>query len=128
MRKLLLAMLIVCISATFAYAVAHSIVWGTSVGGGETVSITPSGDVDFDMGTYFSNNREILFIQFKPSAVNDVICILDGSNLGPPLLYATSVDGGNLIVYPGVRCRPYMVYASCTFGTAANARITIGYK
>ena len=102
---------------------AHTIVWGSN-----TVTITPTGDVNFDMGTYFDNDKEIAFIQFKPSAANDVICVLDGSALKPALLYATSVDGGNLIVYPEVTCRPFMVYASCTFGTAANARITIGYR
>jgi len=125
MKKLLLAMLLICFAATSAFAVAHTIVRGS-----QTICITPTGDVDFDLSAYFDqqSDKVIEFIEFRPSAALDVICILDGSDLGPALLHATSIDGGNLIIYPGIKCRPYLDYSGCTFGTAANARITIGYR
>lgn len=104
----------------------------TIVYGNETIGITPDGATDYDVCTDTNlgspaNGIYVEAIIFKPSAVNDVIAIRD-KVAGPALLYQTDVTGGGLVVYPCRTVKLYLDASDCTFGTAANVRITIIYK
>lgn len=108
----------------------------TIVYGSETIGITPDasgpGGTDYDIcaDTTLGSPTAGMYVTaiiFKPSAVNDVICILDGAG-GPALLYQTDVSGAGLAVNPDRRVKLFYDASECTFGAAANVRITIIYK
>lgn len=107
---------------------ANTIVYGTRTVGLSAIDTNYDFGADSTIGTPGSNYI-ILSIAFKPSAANDVICILDGAAAAKPaLLYQTDITGAGLIVYPGTKCRPFLVVGDCTFSNAANVRVTITYK
>jgi len=114
-RIFAITMLIVSMWAANAWATDQAVVFGE-----ETIGITGTGNADWG-GTqkYF-----VKWIFWKPSAANDVLCILDGSG-GPPIIWATAVTGDSMIIYPYIYCKPFFDYSACTIGTGANYKVTI---
>lgn len=107
---------------------ANTIVYGNHTVGLSAIDSNYDFGADSTLGSPGAN-AIIDWIQFRPSAAGDIICILDGAAAAKPvLMHATSVDGSTLIAYIGKKCRPYLVVGSCTFGTAANVRVTIAYR
>lgn len=122
MRTLCVWLIFLALICAVPAQAANTIVYGQN-----TIGITPDGSEDWDATTASANGYYVEWIIFKPSAANDVLCILDGST-GPALIYAASITGDNLVFYPQIRCKPYLDASACTFGTPASARITIGIR
>lgn len=108
----------------------------TIVYGEESVGITPDasggGGTDYDICADTNlgsptNGMYIAKLIFKPSQVNDVICILDGVG-GPSMLYQTDVIGQGLAIDWYGKAKPFYDASASSFGTAANVRITIHFK
>lgn len=88
-------------------------------------TLTPDGSSDWSSATTFPKGMRVWYILFYPSAANDIVCIKEGGADGPVIFKAKDVDGRGLqLRLPGNLINPYLDQSECTFGTAANARIT----
>jgi len=95
------------------------------------VTIVPDGSTNFDLQTVSGvpsvvHLKEIIF---QPSAANDKIQVRNGSATGS-IIWPANLDvlgAGQVLYFDGLLVNPYIVASECTFGTAANAKITIIY-
>ena len=84
---------------------------------------TTGGGFNADVG------MKLQSITFKPSTVNDVMVIHDGSIDGAVIFDSGTTAGDDPLVkyYDGTWRRPVIDISDCTLGTAANAAVMIDY-
>ena len=125
MRKLFLALIIVCLTASLALAT------NATKKIGNYIDIIPDGSTDWDItvDTGSANGVSLNYIAFYPSAANDVLVVRDRNGTGVRIFTAKDTAGGGLIMYyDGLMTKPYIKAADCTFGTAANVRILMAIR
>ena len=89
------------------------------------LTIIPDESSDWDSQENFSNGLRVRSVLFYPSAVNDIICLKDGSDTGPTIFKAKDVEGrGLLIHFAGNNIFPFMDFSECDFDTPSDVRIT----
>lgn len=120
MKKLILALFLVCLAASFA--MADNIV---NVDG-LIIEIVPDGATDWDSRDLFPGGIVMDYVIFYPSAANDIIKLRERSATGPGIIKGKDILGGGLIISPqGGVLHPYLKATDCTINTPANASIII---
>jgi len=82
-------------------------------------------DSDFNLATLFPAGAVVIWLFFKPGAVNDKIDIRDGEG-GPALLCGTDTTGNGLQTHPWIPCIPFLDYSACTL--SSGAEVTIAWE
>jgi hypothetical protein len=126
MKKLILMILALVLLVAPAWAANTYTMTGT------TISVVPDGSTNIDPTTVSNAPAalNLICIIFQPSAANDKIQVRQ-TNASGAVIWPGNLDvlgAGQVVYYDGMSFHPYIVASECTFGTAANAKITFVYK
>lgn len=126
MKKIILTILALCLLATPLWAANTYVITGT------VISVVPDGTTNIEPTTVATAPAalNLICIIFQPSAANDKIQVRQ-TNASGAIIWPANLDvlgAGQVVYYDGMSFHPYIVASECTFGTAANAKITFVYK
>ena len=129
-KSIIFTMSLILALAMFSYChAANTVTFNASAA---VVSVVPDGSTDFDMATVSGVPTlvHLKAIVFQPSAANDKIQVRAGSATGAVIWPANPdvLGAGQVLYFDNLMVDPYIVASECTFGTAANAKITLIYS